>query len=344
MSRGWSDLSPKSSGEPQMSEIMVATSEISAADRRDHRLARLGWDRMGHKVEPGLYRLGSPTSDSPVFVTCNYSLSFDALRSSLVGMDAHIMVLDTNGINVWCAAGKGSFGTEEIIKRIEVTGLKQAVRQRTIILPQLGAPGVNANEVRRRSGFKVEYGPVLASDIKEYMKSHEASSEMRRVRFPLRDRMVLVPVEIVNYSKFWLPAALLLLLLAGPFGGLAVLIFAVFGLILFPMFLPYLPTREFSSKGLILGALAGLLLVLLQIQFGGLALNVPGTIVALAEVLLMAPPIAYVALNFTGSSPIASRTGVRREIFRYIPMFVIMLVTGVVLIAIAALAPLGGSL
>jgi hypothetical protein len=327
-----------------MSEIMVATSEITAANRRDHRLARMGWDRMGHKVVPGLYRLGSPTPESPVFVTCNYSLSFDALRSALEGMDAYILVLDTKGINVWCAAGKGTFGTEEIIKRIEETRLRELVQKRTIILPQLGAPGVNAHEVRRRSGFKVEYGPVLASDIKEYMKAHEASAEMRRVRFPLRDRMVLVPVEIVNYLKFWLPAAVLLLLLGGLFGGLAVLIFAVFGLVLFPMLLPYLPTREFSSKGLILGALGGLLFVLLQIQFGGLDLNVPGIIVALAEVLLMAPPIAYVALNFTGSSPIASRTGVRREIFRYIPMFVIMLVIGVVLIAIAAFAPLGGSL
>jgi hypothetical protein len=327
-----------------MREIMVTSSEITAANRRDHGLARLGWDRMGHKVVPGLYRLGSPTPDSPVFVTCNYSLSFDALRSALKGMDAHIMVLDTKGINVWCAAGKGTFGTEEVIKRIEETGLKEEVRQRTIILPQLGAPGVNANEVRRRSGFKVEYGPVLASDIKEYMKNHEATAEMRRIRFPLRDRMVLVPVEIVNYLRYWLPAALLLLLVGGLFGGLAVLIFAVFGLVLFPMLLPYLPTREFSSKGLILGALGGLLFVLLQIQFGGLALNVPGMIAAVAEVLLMAPPIAYVALNFTGSSPIASRTGVRREIFRYIPIFVIMLVIGAVLIAIAALVPFGGSL
>ncbi|MDD1744045.1 MAG: carbon monoxide dehydrogenase [Methanomassiliicoccales archaeon] len=327
-----------------MTEIMVTTSEITSADRRDHRLARLGWDRMGHKVAPGLYRLGMPTFDSPVFVTCNYSLSFDALRSSLGDMDAYVMVLDTKGINVWCAAGKGTFGTEEVIRRIEETGLKEVVKHRVVILPQLGAPGVNANEVRRRSGFKVEYGPVLASDIKEYMKAGVATAEMRRVRFPLRDRMVLVPVEIVNYLRYWLPATLLLLLFGGLVGGLAVLIFGIFGLVLFPMLLPYLPTREFSSKGLILGVIGGLLFVLLQMQFGGLALNFQGMIAAIAEVLLMAAPIAYVALNFTGSSPIASRTGVRREIFRYIPIFVIMLAVGAVLIAIAALVPFGGSL
>ena len=268
-----------------MSEIMATTCELTLANRRDHRLARLGWDRLGHRVVPGLYRLGDPTPNSPIFVTGNYSLSFDALRSGLHGMDAYLLILDTKGINVWCAAGKGTFGTEEIIKRIEVTRLKEVVQQRTIILPQLGAPGVNAHEVRRRSGFKVEYGPVLASDIKEYMKKHEAMAEMRRVRFPLRDRMVLVPVEIVNYWRYLLPAVLLMYILGGFMGALAVLIIAFFGLVLFPMLLPYIPTRQFSSKGLILGILGGLLLVYLQTWQAGLMLNTAGVLTALAEVI-----------------------------------------------------------
>ncbi len=327
-----------------MSEIMVSTSELTSTNRRDHMLARIGWDRLGHKVPPGLYRLGDPTPNSPVFVTGNYSLSFDALRSALEGMDAHILVLDTKGINVWCAAGKGTFGTEEVIQRIEETRLRELVQQRTIILPQLGAPGVNAHDVRRRSGFKVEYGPVLASDIKEYMKGREATAEMRRVRFPLRDRLVLVPVEIVNYLKFLLPAALILFLLGGVFGVLAVLIVAIFGLVLFPMLLPHLPTRQFSSKGLILGVLGGLLFVLFQALDGGLSMNSVGFVTAVAEVLLIAPLVAYMALNFTGSTPIASRTGVKREIFRYIPTFAVMIVVGTILIAIVALIPFGGSL
>ncbi len=327
-----------------MSEIMATTGELSASDRRDHILARIGWDRMGHKVVPGLYRLGDPAPDAPVFVTSNYSLSFYALRSGIAGMDAYILVLDTHGINVWCAAGKGTFGAEEIIKRIEVTRLREVVQQRTIILPQLGAPGVNAHEVRQRSGFKVEYGPVLASDVKEYMKDHRATAEMRRVRFPLRDRMVLVPVEVVNYSKFLIPAALVMLLLGGLMGLFAVLVVAIFGLVFFPMFLPFIPTRQFSSKGLIIGFLGGLVFVSSQVWLGGSIFGMTGLIKAIAEVLLIAPPVAYFALNFTGSSPIASRTGVKREIFRYIPMFVIMIALGAILIAISAFAPLGWSL
>ena len=121
--------------------IMPVSSTLTARDRRGHILARLGQNREGYRVAPGLYSLGSPGPDSPVIVTANYTLSFDAVRSSLPGWDTYILVLDTKGINVWCAAGKGTFGTEELINRIRKTGLSSVVTHHRIILPQLGAPG-----------------------------------------------------------------------------------------------------------------------------------------------------------------------------------------------------------
>src|SRR5512136_881089 len=160
--------------------ILPVQSRLTASDRWDHVLARIGVKRGEHRVEPGLYALGSPTPESPVFVSANYTLSFDALRSSLDGIDGYILVLDTKGINVWCAAGKGTFGTEEVIKRVQDTELSQVVSHRRLILPQLGAPGVSAHEVQKRTGFKVDYGPVRASDIPRYL-SKGPDAEMRRV-------------------------------------------------------------------------------------------------------------------------------------------------------------------
>ena len=87
----------------------------------------------------------------------------DELRPVAIGIgrtDAWILVLDTNGVNVWCAAGKGTFGTDELIRRIEATGLPEIVSHNRVIVPQLGGPGVAAHEVRKRSGFRVVYGPV----------------------------------------------------------------------------------------------------------------------------------------------------------------------------------------
>ena len=88
------------------------TSTLTFANYWDHFVTRWGINRMAHRVEPGLYALGNPTRDSSVFVTANYTLSFDALRAALDGRDVYILVLDTQGINVWCAAGKGTFGTD----------------------------------------------------------------------------------------------------------------------------------------------------------------------------------------------------------------------------------------
>ena len=62
--------------------ILPVQARLTNADRWDHFLARVGWKRGEHRVEPGLYALGNPTPDSPVFVSANYTLSFDALRSS----------------------------------------------------------------------------------------------------------------------------------------------------------------------------------------------------------------------------------------------------------------------
>ena len=77
---------------------------------------RWGIGRMNYRVDPGLYSLGNPDALSPVLVSANYKMSFDRLRESLPGRNAWILVLDTDGVNVWCAAGKGTFGTEELTR------------------------------------------------------------------------------------------------------------------------------------------------------------------------------------------------------------------------------------
>ncbi len=300
-------------------DAIPTTARLTAADRWDHFLARLGVKREGHRVEPGLYALGNPTPDSPVFVSANYTLSFDALRSALDGIDGYILVLDTKGINVWCAAGKGTFGTDEIVQRAAATRLKEVVRHRKLILPQLGAPGVAAHEVKKRSGFWVEYGPVRAADLPEYLKTRKATPEMRRVHFDLRDRMVLIPVEVVNYLLPILAAAILMYFLGGLVSSLATLAVLCAGLVLFPILLPWIPTHNFSTKGFLLGLLAALPFALT------VGLRHPDWAwyrqvgQALEFLLAMPAATAFLTLNFTGSTTFTSRSGVRREIFAYIP-------------------------
>jgi hypothetical protein len=308
-------------------EAMKTTSALSSKERNEHVLIRLGHKRMQHRVEPGLYSLGNPTKDSPVLVTANYTLSFDALRVNLQGLDAYILALDTKGVNVWCAAGKGTFGTDEVVRQVENANLGEVVAHRRLILPQLGAPGVNANEVKKRTGFKVDYGPVRAEDVRSYLDSG-ITAEMRRVRFPLKDRAVLIPVEMKNY---FLPLVLFvaaLVLIGQLTGALMVVTIFLAGVALFPILLPYLPSKEFSSKGILLGILVALPFSAAALMQGSSTANL---LYAIAPPLLIAPWVGYISLNFTGCSTYTSRTGVRREIFRYIPVMAAMFIAGVAL-------------
>ena len=312
-------------------EIWVTTWSTGNAELKDHVLARVGFNRMGHRAAPGLYSIGSPGSDSPVFVTANYTLSFDALRSSLKDVDGYILVLDTGGVNVWCAAGEGTFGTDELAKRIAVTKLGDVVSHRRLILPQLGAPGIDSVEVKKRSGFKVEYGPVRARDIPEFLKTGTVTSEMRLVRFDLVDRLVLIPVEITSLALPLVVAALVFGFLGGLFSASAVIVTVLSGIVLFPILLPWLPTKDFSSKGFFLGLLAALPFAV-GTFLGHLGLSLWLRVAyGLTPVFLMPPVTAYLALNFTGSTPFTSRSGVKREIFRYVPIMAGSLVLGAIL-------------
>jgi hypothetical protein len=310
-------------------ETTTTTSQLTKVDLWDHFLARVGYKRGEHRVKPGIYSNGNPTPESPVFVSANYTLSFDALRSALHGINCYILVLDTQGINVWCAAGKGTFGTNEIVTRVLSTRLKEIVTHRRLILPQLAAPGVAAHEVKRLTGFLVEYGPVRASDLPEYLQNHQATPEMRRVRFPIRDRVVLIPVEIVQTILPALLIALVLYFIAGWSAALMVIAILIAGTTLFPILLPWIPTTNFSTKGCILGGITALpfaIFVFLQHPNWNWYRQAAQ---ALGFLLVMSSAISYISLNFTGSSTYTSRSGVQREIFTYIPLMAWSLGLGV---------------
>ena len=319
-------------------DIRPATSEITWADRWDHLTARLGYKRFGHTVEPGLYSIGSPSADSPVFVTANYTLSFDSLRSALAGVDGYILALDTGGVNVWCAAGKGVFGTDELVRSVEKAKLREVVAHRRLILPQLGAPGVAAHEVKKRCGFKVEYGPVRAVDLPGYIEAEEATPRMRKITFPLRDRLVLIPVELTQAAPWVLLMTFLLWLAGGWLAAAAAVAAAVAGLVLFPALLPFIPFTDFSAKGFLLGLAAAIALA------GAAARSVhqaqwwsgPGW--AVFHMLFIPSVTAFLALNFTGSTTFTSQTGVRREIKAYVPVMFWMFVMAVALAVVLSMA------
>lgn len=129
-------------------------------------------------------------------------MSFDRVCRVLDKRDIWIRVLDTQGINVWCAAGKGTVDTQELIALINANRLSDLVAHRRLVLPQLETVGVSAHQVKRASGFKVVYGPVMAEDLPRYLDAgRRATPETRRKRFPIQERAALIPIELVAAIK-----------------------------------------------------------------------------------------------------------------------------------------------
>jgi hypothetical protein len=310
---------------------------------------------MNYKIDPGLYALGEPGAEAPVFVSANYKMSFDRLREALPGHDAWILVLDTDGINVWCAAGKGTFGTDELVARIRSSGLAQVVSHRRLILPQLAAPGVAAHLVREGSGFAVTYGPIQAKDLPAFMADGmEATPAMRFKTFTIRERTVLVPVELVIALKQVLIIAPILFLagallrpgelwtngvMYGLYSVLAFLMAVAAGAVLTPVLLPWLPGRAFSVKGLSLGLLGALIWAALRWETW---VAWTGRLEIAAWFLMMPAVAAYLAMNFTGASTYTSLSGVKKEMHIALPVQIGACTAGLILWFVALGIGLGG--
>lgn len=291
---------------------------------------RCGINRHRYTVAPGLYAVGTPDKTSEVLVTANFKLTLDHLRKELQNINAWILVLDTKGVNVWCAASKGTFATSELVKRIKVVSLEKIVDHKRLIVPQLGATGVSAREVKKLSGFKVIFGPIRAKDLPAFLKNDKiADKQMRQVTFTMYERFILTPVELQIVLKPALIIALVLFVLSGigpeifSFSGawqrgllgLFALFTGVFsGAFITPVFLPFIPVREFALKGIITGSIFAL--IILAVSSTGI-----NGIAGFTALFLFSVSISsYLAMNFTGTTPFTSPSGVEKEMKRYIPV------------------------
>ena len=301
--------------------------------------ARLGIARDRYRVAPGLYSVGKPGAESPVLVTANYKLTFDSLRRELAAIDAWILVLDTRGVNVWCAAGKKTFSTEEVIRQVHQVALERLVSHRELILPQLGAPGVSSQAVKKGCGFNVIWGPIRARDLQTFLTNgRKAGAIMRQVTFTIGERTVLIPVELSLIVKPSLAILLAVFVLSGigpdifsfsaawfrGLNGTVAYLFGVLaGAIAVPVLLPWLPVRRFYIKGILTGLVAGILVVLFQA--GRMS-----RLESLTLLLITTAVSSYAAMNFTGATPYTSPSGVEKEMRQGIPIQIIAVVAAVI--------------
>lgn len=171
---------------------------------------------FGLSTEKGLRTFGNPDENSPVFVTSNFDLTVKRVSKHLKNLDCYLMVAESKGINVWCAACGGIFNAHSIISAIKISKIGEKVKHRTLILPQLSAPGVDTELIKKETGWRCRWGPVYTKDIPKYVENGFKKTEtMRLAKFDLIDRLdagigslffffVLIAASLLIFQRFWL--------------------------------------------------------------------------------------------------------------------------------------------
>jgi len=122
--------------------------------------------------EPETVAIGTPDKSSPVLVTCNFDYTVRHLKNYLEKehINCFLLVVNTKGTNVWCAAAEGIFTTETVLAHLKVYNLRERVNHTRLILPQLSVSGVKRKDLKEH-GWEGIYGPVYFTDLKEFLNN-----------------------------------------------------------------------------------------------------------------------------------------------------------------------------
>lgn len=256
------------------------------------------------RVEPGLYRVGRAGPTAPLFVTANFTLTFNLVRRALAGLDAYVLVIDTRGINVWCAAGAGKFDAREVALAHRAFRAAEVPHRGPAVLPKLAATGVSRPELEDVYGVAAAYGPVYIRDVPAYVAAgYRKTPAMSRVDWGLAKRMeVTWFFALMNAAVAALPLAVFHRL----YSPLAVAAVAAISVLLGALY-PWLPTRLYSIKGLAAAALAAIPLLTYKwlAGAGGFGLALWGIFLAFAGILL--------GLEYSGNTSVSSPSQVKQE-------------------------------
>jgi NAD-dependent dihydropyrimidine dehydrogenase PreA subunit len=204
----------------------------------------------------GLRPVGDPKRNSPVLVTCNFHVTVNRLRRVLekARVDAWMVVAESKGVNVWCAAGADEFNTQSVVSAIKTSGVEDLVDHRKIILPPLGAPAIRIDEVRRQTGWSPCWGPVRMGDIPRYLAHGARRDErMKRVTYDWRERL---DTALGSLFVFYFVGAAGFLLFDRPL-LLHYLAVGAATFVLFMLACPWIPGKRGLTKVIFLEALLG---------------------------------------------------------------------------------------
>jgi len=122
-------------------------------------------------TSPGIYEIGGPNEDSPVLVTCNFSLTYFIVSGEIEAsrVSAWLVIVDTEGLSVLTAWAAGKFGGDAVGMALKKCGVVDKVRHKKVIIP--GYVAVIAGDLEEElPGWEVLVGPREGAHIPAYLK------------------------------------------------------------------------------------------------------------------------------------------------------------------------------
>ena len=123
------------------------------------------------QVTPGIYEINSPTAESPVLITTNFSITYFSVANEVEGsgLPAWLVVTDAEGMSVLTAWAAGKFDAERIAKAVKGFDVASKVSRKRIVLP--GHVAVLSGELEEElSDWEIRVGPREAVDLPAFMK------------------------------------------------------------------------------------------------------------------------------------------------------------------------------
>ncbi|MFX0051269.1 MAG: methyltransferase domain-containing protein [Candidatus Hermodarchaeota archaeon] len=299
------------------------------------------------QIQPGLFRIGTPTKKSPLLVTGNYYWTVHSVFNSLVKqkLNCYLLIIDSKGINVWCAAGGAHFTHSQVIDALRLFDAHLIVEHKNLILPQLSATGVDHKELKK-FGWKSEFGPVYIENLRDYLKDNTKQINQAIVRFDFLYRTIMgiqhtFFILIVSFLPLCVITALLALL--GISGGLfwfnvllqLALICCGISMLLAWIYPIFNFTGSFFKKGVIFGIMNVIItFTYLVSQYSRFHL---GSMIF--WIILIFFTTMAITLDFAGSTPYTNHLDVESDLILFsIPALILCLAILIIPIALPPIA------
>jgi acetyl-CoA decarbonylase/synthase complex subunit gamma len=124
-------------------------------------------------VEEGIYEIGKPDENSPVLLTCNFSLTYFLVSTEIENsrVPSWLLVKDTEGLSVMTAWAGGKFTADVIAPFVKKCGIENKVKHRKLIIPGYLAPESGALEEELGGEWEILVGPREAAYIPAYLRN-----------------------------------------------------------------------------------------------------------------------------------------------------------------------------